>query len=696
MKQIYQKKAKLLPLKMREWILPTWFQNQNNPLAVFYTISNLDFFNQADRNWTTLGNENAKHLIQVDQYGVLHLPKVGISVEIWLHTGEELYTPGKFLSITQSNFPCFPGIKTCHDFGTGTVETVVFPLMGSSGDSNGIEISIFSEPVNALKPVSIYLTIRPYDNEGLSWIRKLEYKNSGLYVNGRKTITLEREPKHSFFTNLTQGDVTHYFHLGEGNTRTKLYRGLCTGMLGYTGLPADLTPLRLTIIANHHLGMKKEFTKQQWLTDCTKTWQDQYSKNFRLIQTGSILDDLIITNLSYLQIFRPVNINHFFYQIMAFNRYSLTGKSLSRLQKCFQKIRCFGLTSLGFLNTAKLILAAADYYKFSRDENFLEKNWPLLKRMGHKLCRRKEGEGFPKTNRFAVLDWNIEGFYENNCWVAAALKALAYLANVIGKSMEAQVYEEQFHVRWFNYLNSLANFSKGKEKKIIPLFVDGGKGGGVVKNLAASFPLQLWEPGEPYVLDTLDLVLKEFLHEGGVISPFDFKGIDLELTVKLCQILVREELSYNRILDYLMATASPTWTWPDRVHPVSKKGIGKTGHDPLVGSQALILLRNMMTLEEGNELCLLPGVFSNHCLEFSQIKLDQIPTFYGEFSLSCSSIGRIIQIDFSSSFHTHPKKVRLNLGNAFKLLYSDADFSLQNEKLEVDPGFRTLRLQRVN
>ena len=32
----------------------------------------------------------------VDRYGVLYLPRQHISIEIWVHTGDQLYTPNNY------------------------------------------------------------------------------------------------------------------------------------------------------------------------------------------------------------------------------------------------------------------------------------------------------------------------------------------------------------------------------------------------------------------------------------------------------------------------------------------------------------------------------------------------------------------------------------------------------------------------
>ena len=110
--------------------------------------------------------------------------------------------------------------------------------------------------------------------------------------------------------------------------------------------------------------------------------------------------------------------------------------------------------------------------------------------------------------------------------------------------------------------------------------------------------------------------------------------------------MIREGYDYTQVLEFFIAAAGGTWSWPDRVHPLTMDGVGENGHDPEVLYQLLLLIRNIFVLEEGEFLDLLPGIFSSGFWKQPQIKITRLTTYFGEITFNCHTIGDIIQIEF--------------------------------------------------
>jgi hypothetical protein len=682
---------------MREWILPTWFENQNNPLKATYSVGEMKFYNQTCRNWTVLGEGKPGNLILIDRWGVIHLPKRGISIEIWFHNGDCLYTPADFPSIAQKNCQDTPGVETQVDFEKGLIKTAIFPLATKTNRFTGLEINFTSRFEDTLKPIAVFLVIRPYDNEGFSGIKRLECKNKVLTADGSSIIIFEKDPKHCFFSNLDQGDVTGYFQTWTDNTRVVSSTGLCTGLVGYSGLPAELTKLKLFITPQRKRFQKKlKFDARLNWPGETKCLFEENIEDEKLIHTGTRLDELIGVCLSYFEIFNPKTTSPVDqYGILALNRFSHTQKSRIYLKTCLKNLLWQGLFTKGLFSENQILFTVADYCKISGDFKFAETYWPILKQIGYRVGFRRETAIRQENDKLNQVSYKPGGTYELNFWACASLKALVNLGQEINRDSEVQIFEEQYFSLWYKLLNSLADAAKGRERKIIPLDVHGGLGGGIVRNLSASYPLQLWEKGETHIRDSISLTLDQYIYQGGVFSPLDFQGVDLELTARLGQVLVREEIECDQILHFILEAASPTWTWPDRINPLSKKGIGQTGHDPNVMYQVLLFLRSLLVMEEERNLYLLPGVFHNRFWEPLQLKLNRMPTYFGEINLNCQTIGNVIQIDYQPFYRTRPQKICFNINKNYKLLYTDSDVSYHNSLLEISPDFQILRLKRV-
>lgn len=676
--------------KMRNWVLPYWYERQNNPLTIAYAAGDLKFHNVSYRNWTAFRMSNSGELLLVDRFGVIYLPDQRISIEIWVHTGEQFYTPDSFKKVLQKPLPD-QGIETLCYYDNGVCIVRVIPDTYPSTGRISCNISLNNCLKDTLKQSAFYLVIRPYDYNGLSAIHRLEYRDNYLLVNNARVIFFDREPKHCYFTDGIHADVTKYFYFGEGNTSMPTPDGLGTGMIGFSGLPAELTEISLFFINKNKLFLKKD----HYIADSRSV---DVSECLNRIQTNTIIDQLLTANIKYLKTFYGPPYSVSIYQLLALNRFSDGSKSHYYLAECLKKVAWDGSFTAGYIEPAQLVWGVADYFKLTGDYRFVEKNWPALKRLGYALWHQEAKVRLlnDRVNTTGAQD----GFYEKDLWLCAALKALEELAHSIGQLSEAQAYKEQ-NLALHSKITWLfeSNF-KYSGLRVIPLFHnndhDAIYGAGIVRNLAASYPLQLWERGNGYIMDSLHFILDEYYYKGGVFSPLDFQGIDLALSARMGQVLIREGFDYTQTLKLLIAAAGGTWSLPDRIHPLTMNGIGENGHDPEVLYQLLLLIRNMFALEEGDCLELLPGLFDSSFWERPQLKINRLNTYFGEISYNCHNIGDRILIEFWPQYRVKPAKIHINLHPGLRPVYADGRLKHLGRLLEIDPDFHILHLKKLN
>jgi hypothetical protein len=678
--------------KMRDWVLPYWYNRQNNPLSPAFTGASI-FRNSSFRNWTAFSIINSATKLLIDRFGVIYLTEPRLSIEIWVHTGERLFTPDSYKSIIQKALPD-QGLETLSYYDNGVCSVLIRPDDMSQGSNLiGCYISLTNHLKDALKQSAFYLVIRPYDNNGLSAIRHLEYNRNSLFVNHLPLMYFGKEPKHCYFSGGIQGDVTRYFSLGEGNTRLLAADGLGTGMIGFSGLPAELSGISL------FFGPKKGLLAKNGLLD--KINLIDVSECLNRIQTGTIIDQLLETNLKYLKTFcgPPESVSVF--QLLALNRFSDGSQSHDYLKACLKRVAWDGTFNAGHawhdrhagtLGLAQLVWSVADYFKLTGDHNFIEKHWPVLKRAGYAIWYQKvkPALSFPVSPVKEQL-----GFFENNFWLNAALNALEELADLAGQAGEARTYKEQSLALQSKLVWFISDTFKDSGSRIIPIQYNSGYGAGIVRNLVAAYPLRLWSRGHRYIIDLIHYILKQYFYRGGVFSPLDFHGIDLALSARMGQVLIREGFDYGPTLELLLAAAGGAWSLPDRVHPLTLKGIGENGHDPEVLFQLLLLIRNIFVLEEDHYLNLLPGVFGNRFWEHPRIKINRLSTYFGEISCNCHRIGNQIQIDFWPHYRLKPDMIRIDLHHGFYPVYADARLKNHDSVLEIDPDFHILHLKKL-
>lgn len=682
--------------KLRDWILPHWYQRQNNLFGPAYVVNGNKFYNSACRSWTAFRAGNSQWKVLCDRCGVIYLEKIRISIEIWVHTGEFFYTPGSYQRIVQNFTPQNRGLETICSYKTGACRISLDPEVNPAKEEVGLEISLQNRAEEALKQSAVYLVVRPFDYNGQSNIKRLKYAAPYLLINDLPVLFMEKDPDHLYFSNEEFGDITRYFQLGEGNDGIGSTEGLATCLLGYSGLPAELSGIKLSICGEPRRIFVNLLPWGRKLCKARFIKSSKEFKDWKRIITGTRIDRLLEANLYYLQVFSGPAFNSVdIFQIYTLNRFTGGRLSLYYLKECLRRVGWDGSLNYDFLGPEKLILAVSDYFKLTGDGELLDYAWPVLKKAADGLWYQKV-KNF-SAGKFIPRDKfnNGEGFFEHYFWLGAALKTMAGLAETHGLFAEIQLYEERYLRFWAELMGLLSNTAKGAGPKIIPFHFYNKYTGNLVRSLTASYPLQLWEKGNRYIIDTIQFLYKDHYCQGGIYSPADFYGIDLELTARFGQILLREGYDYSQVLKLLLAAAGQSWSWPDKINPLTMEGVGENGHDPGAMYQILLLIRNILALEEGEFLYLLPGVLRCKLWERAQLKIDRLATFFGEFSLKYATLGQVIQIEYYPSYRIKPQKIRFWLAQFQQPVFADSEYVMKGRMLEIGPDFHILRLKRL-
>lgn len=666
------------------WILPSWFVKQSDLSKPGYIFGNYRFANLCFRNWTAFCDDKGLPVLNIDREGTISFPQIGVSIEIWVNDGKKLITPGRFIQTKQTIDEEFLCIETTSSFQNGFCQSRIFPIDGLHNTCIGLELNLYAPAESAFSDFLVCLVVRPYDHDGLSAIRQLEYKNKRLKVNYIELLQLEIEPKIVFCTHAGLGEITDFFKLEKNNLAIVSMDGSCTGLIGYSVRAADQTKIKLILKPDSVKYLPKlvrEFTKK-WLWESKQIWLNRCLKQHHMLKTGLKIDRIYHINLNYLVMFNRCSSDlDDIDNILVLNRYAFFEQSRMYLLKALKKVRWDGSLSNSRISPEKLIFAVYDYFQLSYDINLIRENWQSLKRMGYWLL---QNQAFLRSD----ANWRQT---ENPAWLCSSFKALSQFGEVNNDFENNQLFYQQYQLLWTQILET---FSRKIKENNYHYYRKKDPISEVINSLAISFPLRLYQINERFILKWLERILEESTFNGGVISPMEFQGIDLELTARLGVVLLREGREYDGVFKLLIETISSTGNWPDRFHPFFNGGIGLTGHSPEVGYQFLLMLRNIMVMEEGEILHILPGVTISKLWFELNIKLNNFPTIFGEISLKCQSIGEIVQIEFKASFRRRPRQIRLILNKRDCLLYSDGPVAKEGEYVYLDSNFKIVRFRR--
>lgn len=664
-------KAKDLKIngKLKTWIQPPWLINRNNPLHPDY-IPEIEFYNKSCRRWTALRPAVGGNYLQVDEFGVVYLPGL-LSLETWIFEDEKLYHTGIYQNVSQG-FQSEPvEVKTQFTVGAWQCETRIFPVP----EENYIrkELELVKWPVQLLKPVMIFWVVRPFDNSGYTRLMQLFLKENVLFANGKPVISFKENPQVSYFSNSKLGDLPDFFQTRKGNTEVTSSDGSCTGLVGYCGLATDLRKIELQIMVankNKFLMIKKPMI---WKSSGDKLKIQETP----FVKTNSQLDPLIKNSLVHLDTFCPneplksLDIT----RILVLNRFSKFETSRFYLTECLKKVNWAGWLSSRYMGTDKIICGISDYIEYSRDYDFLQKNWLILQRIGYNLLQKRE----PLNKQ--PLGGEVLDQY---CWRTVSIKNLIVLGESIHRIKNVQLFRLR-HLKMLRHQCDL--FSSIDLSRLT--------GEQLIHFLVWQYHLRLGNEKIISAQACLEELMDKYVYQGGFYSALEFRGINLKLTATLGYILILAGQNFHPVLQCLLKAAGSSWNWPDFINPNTYNGIGIEGHSPEVLFKVLIFVRSLLVDEIGDDLVILPGFLNREFGENPNIEINNLNTGFGKLSLRCQTIGNLVQLEMNPFFHCNPKKIYFKIGTGYTPVFSNTGMVNHNGILESDSSIRLIRLKKV-
>jgi len=651
----------------KNWVAPVWFKEQIDPRSPYYQV-NAAFSNRTSRRWTTVRGGNSGGEAWVDRNGVVYLPENRVSLEVWLNVEGRLIDPGKYEQVVQRCSAAGRGVITGYTQAGVCREVEII----AREKGVGLVLRHRGRPQNDLYPALLMVVIRPYDGNGFSPLRRLFIKNSILFTDHGALLKLANEPDVSYFTDLRFGDIPNYLESREGNTGSKSAVGLCTGFIGFFGRAAESDIIEMTICLKERTGrlIRKIMKGSRSFIFHPSPAAAPESQRVEL-KSGTILDELYRDGIKHLDTFSPeaapetVNL----YQIMVLNRFDRLPRSRSYLRECCERVGWNGFLAPEYLGVDKLIFAVADYYYFSRDRDFIARYWPAFKKVAYRMLQR-----YPESSGPTASEKADPYFF----WRCASFRELVKLGGFINKGEETR----EFKARYLEEFRGRYDWLSQTEASLLT-------GAELLDNLVWFYPLRFWKGGNS-ASNWVAEIKSRSLHQNLFIAPSEFAGAGLEHTARLGQILTLMGDDFLPLLANFLDLAGPTWNWPDYIHPVTKGGVGATGHDPLVLYQVLLWLRILLVDETEEGIHLLPGMAAHVFGERPKLRLAGLSTRFGAFSLEWETIGDMAQLKFESDFHAKPGWIMIKPGQ-YQPVYSDVPFKLYGNGLFLRRGNWVLR-----
>jgi hypothetical protein len=191
-------------------------------------------------------------------------------------------------------------------------------------------------------------------------------------------------------------------------------------------------------------------------------------------------------------------------------------------------------------------------------------------------------------------------FYWDDFWGVAGLRAGAEVLRAVDRPDAAAEADRFASAMWADLERSLALTAERLGTDAVPAGPRRRIDPGVIGSLVACAPLDLLPSGDTRIVATADLIRSRFMLEDGraFYQGISHTGLGTYLTLQLAAVELRD--GDRRCLDrlaWMLDAATPTWTWPEAIHPRLAGGCMGDGHHGWAAAELLCFVRDLLVRE---------------------------------------------------------------------------------------------------
>lgn len=603
-----------------DWVWPYWVERQFNPSDESFIPRAFSFshINLTHRNWTAVGLPDVPFYPIVDPRGLVTPLFDGWSLDFWL-------VPESGGLLVPSKLPDQAFAQTLAVNGTLLVTSKATWEQGASLTTE-VELCLQNhEPhccirarVSGLASGSLAVSLRPYNPEGISFVEKIAVMPDGCgwRINHRNTVVFDRAASRSVLSVYKEGDASqHLQNAAAPHESVTCGIGMATGVALFDVGALAGEPLEVRAPIFNELEPKKRPS-----VEGRPSWKDSLGALALLRIDDARLQQLYEQAAANLVLHSPDEVypgpytyKRFWFRDAAFIlNVLLTLGDVKRTRRVLehftprQRRDGYYLSQEGeWDSNGEAIWMFHRYVALSGEslpEDWLDSiakgaRWIMRKRLPLNSGRPEAGllpAGF-SAEHLGPNDF----YYWDDFWGVAGLKAAASLL----REKYSALAEDCDRVA-IEFLETIErSFPSGPHRRFpgaIPASPKRRMDSGAVGNLVADYPLQVFAAGDSRILRTADYLRDHSSHSGGFFQNMIHSGINAYLTLHMAQVRLRagEPEAAWRLIDNVVALASPTGQWPEAIHPKTGGGCMGDGQHMWAACELAMMIRNCFVREE--------------------------------------------------------------------------------------------------
>jgi hypothetical protein len=241
-------------------------------------------------------------------------------------------------------------------------------------------------------------------------------------------------------------------------------------------------------------------------------------------------------------------------------------------------------------------------------------------------------------------------YYWDDLWGWRGLLDGAFLLDELEERDDAETARSAAKRLEAAIFASLDLVSRRLGRKLIPAGPTRGLDAAMIGSLAAAYPLKLLEATDPWITETAEAIRDQFCIGDAFFQQISHTGLGTYLTLQLAfvELEAGDPRAWRR-LRWLLGHATPTFTWPEAIHPRLKGGCMGDGHHGWAAADFLSFVRNLLVRESGDRELALVTVLPDEWMG-NELQVSDAPTHFGpvSFTLGWSENHAVLEWEMSS------------------------------------------------
>ncbi|MBW3664892.1 MAG: hypothetical protein KY469_17475 [Actinobacteria bacterium] len=650
-----------------DWLWPYWLERQHDPTSpAFIPRGHLAFTqNLTQRNWTAVGNIASPWEAIVDPRGLVTPWYDGWSLDWWVDDDGWRF-PSREDGVTQELLSGTPVTLTTLPLRDGAL---VQRVSAQVHDGEWVAVELENASTRGR---SVAVALRPYNPEGLAVVTAIAVEGRHvLLTRDTLAMVLPREPERVALSTFHQGDSRHVLEQGlaRGAGRLAVHdpAGLAQAAFVYDLEPGEVLRVAIPLVPGIEQASARSLRERvqpvrvtppvlRPAAEVAAGWSTPLRRGMQVDLPDERLQRAVDANRAHLLVLHdpgaitpgPFTYHRFWfrdaaYMLLALDRWGFHEEAADVLDTFPARQRGDGFFYSQWREwdaNGAAIFALAEHHRLTGDETILRRTARSVARGGRWIERMRlrgrgvapEVEGLLPAGISAEHLGPFDYYYWDDFWSLRGLIDAAYVARVIGDERVADDFDRAAASLRADTLASIERAAKRLGQHLITAGPTRAIDPGIIGSLVACEPLRLLEADDPLIDGTLEVVRDRFTLGPAFYQGISHTGLGTYLTIQLalCELEQGDPRAWER-LRWLLDAATPTFTWPEAIHPQLDGGCMGDGHHGWAAAEFLTFVRQVL-VREGRDVALhllgvLPDEWRGH-----DLAVRKAPTHHGALS----------------------------------------------------------------